>query len=227
MSHIYKSCLIYMSHVSYIWVIFPTFESCLIHMSHVSHIQVKSHMYESCLLYMRHIPYIWVMSTAHAVSCGSWQVMSHMYKSRLICMSHVSYISFISLTCESCLLRMQCHAVRDKSCLIYTSHVSHIWAMSHTFGWHFLHMSHVYYTCSVMRFVTSIRRNISKTSRVSQKMSFVSYVSVMSPIYAVSCGSWLESDANIWTMSHVSHKWVMFHVYDSCLLYMQYHVVRG
>jgi hypothetical protein len=66
MSPIYESCLLCMSHVSYLWVMSPLYESCLLYMSHVSSVWVMSPLYESCLLYMSHVSSIWVMSPLYA-----------------------------------------------------------------------------------------------------------------------------------------------------------------
>jgi hypothetical protein len=104
--HIYTcSTCLYMSHVSYIWVMSLIYESCLIHMSvvhvcvlmmvyvyHGVRVWVMSLIYESCLLYMRHVSYTWVMS--------------HTHESCLLYMSHVSYIWVMSLMYESWLLYM-------------------------------------------------------------------------------------------------------------------------
>jgi hypothetical protein len=65
MSPIRESCLLYVSHVSYMWVISPTYESCLLYRSHVSYIWVMSRIYGSCLLYASHVSYMWVMSPNH------------------------------------------------------------------------------------------------------------------------------------------------------------------
>ena len=83
--------LIWISHVSYKWVVSGTNELrliwiiqtghklYLIRMSHVSYQWVMSHMNESCLIWMSHVSYEWVMS--------------HMNESCLVRMSHVSYES--------------------------------------------------------------------------------------------------------------------------------------
>ena len=52
MSHMNESCLIWMSHVAYEWVMSHMNESCLIWMSHVSYEWAMSHMNESCLIWV-------------------------------------------------------------------------------------------------------------------------------------------------------------------------------
>ena len=65
MSHMNESCLIWMSHVSYEWVMSHMNESCLLWISHVSHEWVMSHINESCLMWMSHVTYEWVTKCIH------------------------------------------------------------------------------------------------------------------------------------------------------------------
>ena len=62
MSLVYESCLLSMSHVSYLRVMSLVYESCLLSTSHVSCLPVMSLVYESCLLSMSHVPCLPVMS---------------------------------------------------------------------------------------------------------------------------------------------------------------------
>ena len=48
-----ESCLIWMSHVSYEWVVSYVNESFLIWISHVSYSRVMSHIHESCLIWIQ------------------------------------------------------------------------------------------------------------------------------------------------------------------------------
>jgi len=96
-----ESCLIWISHVSYEWVMSHMNESCLIWMSHVSYEWVMSHMNESCLICMSHVSYEWVISRVYTSPhymlhytlpvyiqiCGSAPVVS----SEGVWMSHVSH----------------------------------------------------------------------------------------------------------------------------------------
>ena len=66
-SHMNRSCHIWMSLVTYKWVTWRMNESCHIRISHV-------HMNESCHIWMSHVTYEWVMSHMN-VSCHIW--MSH------------------------------------------------------------------------------------------------------------------------------------------------------
>ena len=75
MSPIYESCLLSMSHVSYLWVMSPIYESCLLSMSHVSYLWVMSPIYGSCLLSMGHVSYLRVMSHL-LISMIVWQSAS-------------------------------------------------------------------------------------------------------------------------------------------------------
>jgi hypothetical protein len=53
------SCLLSISHVSYLSVMFPIYQSCFLSISHVSYLSVMFPIYASCLLY---IFSLWVMS---------------------------------------------------------------------------------------------------------------------------------------------------------------------
>jgi len=99
MSHMDESCL------TDEWVMVTSHmdESCLIWMSHVSYEWVMSYMNESCLIWLCHVSYEWVMSHMNQ-SCLIW--MSHV----LIWMSHVSYNWFMSHMNESNLKWMMSHA---------------------------------------------------------------------------------------------------------------------
>jgi len=111
---------------------------------------------ELCLIYTSNVSYI--------------QVMSHIYESCVIYLSDISYIWVMSHTYESC--------------LTYTSQVSHVWVMSPIYEAYPLHMSHVYCTCSVMRFVTSHVSYVQVTSHMHEPcliyIIHISYMWVMS-----------------------------------------------
>ena len=103
-----ESCLLCVSHVSYVWVMSRMYESwlfCRVRLYDVSMcVSIMSFMCESCFSCIRHVSYVWVMSL--------------MCESCLWCVSHVSYVWVMSLMRESCLL-----------CV---SHVSYVWVMD---GW--------------------------------------------------------------------------------------------
>jgi len=117
-----ESCYIWMSHVSYEWV--------MSHMSHVTHAEglqwcgtpsctmshvtyewVMSHMNESCHIWMSHVPYEGVMSHTQRACNGmghlpaQW-VVCRMNESCLIWMIYVSYEWVMSRMNESCPLSM-------------------------------------------------------------------------------------------------------------------------
>jgi len=140
MSRINESCLIWMSHVSYEWVMSYINESCLIWMSHVSYEWVMAHMNESCLVWMGHVSYEWVMS--------------HMNESCLILMSHVSYEWVMSHMNESSPISYECvtngrFAEIDLQDIAYISHgMSHVNESCHTWRSHVTHM-YEYASCHV------------------------------------------------------------------------------
>jgi len=89
-----ESCHIWMSHVTYEWVVPHMNESCHIWMSHVTYEWVMSHMNKSHHIWMSHVTYEWVVSHMNE-SCHIWMspityewVMSHMNESCHIWMSH-------------------------------------------------------------------------------------------------------------------------------------------
>jgi len=57
-----ESCHIWMSRVTYEWVMSHINESCHMWMSHFTYEWVMSHMNESCHIWMSHVTYEWVMS---------------------------------------------------------------------------------------------------------------------------------------------------------------------
>jgi len=99
---------------------------------------------------------------------------------------------------------------------IYMYVYMYVWH-THTYGLNadaFWVTSQVYVTW----FVASVRRRNMKDESCLTQVSHISCIWLMSPIDAESCGSWLVSDAGIWKMSHVSHKWVLSYMNESCLL---------
>jgi len=65
------SCHIWMSHVTYGWVMSHMNESCHVWMSHVKYGWVMSRMNESCHVWISHVTYGWVMSRLNE-SCHVW-----------------------------------------------------------------------------------------------------------------------------------------------------------
>jgi len=57
-----ESCQIWMSDVTYEWVMSHMRESCHIWVSHVTYEWVMSHMNESCHIWMSHVMYEWAVS---------------------------------------------------------------------------------------------------------------------------------------------------------------------
>jgi len=153
MSHINESCLIWMSHVSFEWVMSHMNESCLIWMSHVSYECVMPHMTESWLIAVAARGPSrrgWDMSFMN-VSCPIWVVVSQINGSCLVWMSHVpllwqrgacgrglSHVTDkwgMSHINESC--HIQVSHITYKwmiSCHIWFTHVSCEWGMSHCCG---------------------------------------------------------------------------------------------
>jgi len=102
MSHLNKSCLVWISPGTYEWVMSHVNVSC--------HIPSRLNLNELCLMWMSHVTYEWVMSHVNE-SCHMW-------------MSHVSCEWVMSHVNESCHIWM-------RSCLIWMRYVTHEWDMSH------------------------------------------------------------------------------------------------
>jgi len=103
-----EACHIWMSHVTYEWVVSQMNESFHIWMSHVTYEWVMSHMNESCHIWMSRVTYEWVISHMNE-ACHIWMshvtyewVMSHMDKSRHIRMSFITYEWAMSCRNEPC-----------------------------------------------------------------------------------------------------------------------------
>ena len=125
-SHMNKSCHIWMSHVTHMY------ESHHMCSSHVPHKRDIPHVYGSGHMWMNHV-------TGINESCRKYEwVTLHIW------MSHVTCEWVKSLIIESCLTYKWVTSHNDKSCHASTSHVTHMnetltceWVMSHIW------MSHV------------------------------------------------------------------------------------
>jgi len=122
-----KWCCMWMSHVTWEWVMSHENESCHIWMSHVTcegvmlmgmgHVtceRMMSHMNESCHVWMSHVTYEWVMSYVNE-SC---------HESCHIWMGHVTG----SCVNESCHIKL-CHMWMShvtESCHIWMSHITRL-----------------------------------------------------------------------------------------------------
>jgi len=98
---------VWMSHVSYEWVISRINESCHTWMSHVTYEWVMSHMNESCHMWLSHVTYDWVTShmNSHVTQfyCTyTFEFGQYMNESRHIWMSHMTVERVASHKSESC-----------------------------------------------------------------------------------------------------------------------------
>ena len=66
-----ESCHMWMSHVTYEWVMSYMNESCHIWMSHGTCEWVMSHIAASCHIWMCQVTYQWVMSQSHITACAA------------------------------------------------------------------------------------------------------------------------------------------------------------
>jgi len=75
-SDVNESWHIWMSHVTYEWVMSRMNEPCHVWMSHATSKWVMSRMNESCHIWMSHVTYEWVMSRMNE-SCHIWMRLSY------------------------------------------------------------------------------------------------------------------------------------------------------
>ena len=125
-----ESYRIWMSHITYEWVISQVSESNHIRMSHFTYEWVTSHTKESYHIWMSHVTHE--------------RVISHMNESRHIWMSHISHMN------ESCHIWMS-HVTHEWSHMNESYHVTtwyesvHEWVMSHINESCHIWMCHVSY----------------------------------------------------------------------------------
>jgi len=234
-----KSCHVWMSHVTYEWVMSRMNESCHVWMSHVTYEWVMSRMNESCHILISHVPYAWVVQKAKA----SWLCsMGHVkYAS-----NYVTYESVMSCMNESCSLWMshftlawfmshrfflQEAKASLLAAMIYvtyaSSHVTYEWVMSHmneschVRGISHIWMSDITYGCVVSR-TNDLCHICIKTCHIwmSHVMneSYHTYEWVLSRIIE-SCHTWMNRFIYEWFMSHrfcAGSKGVIALVHDSC-----------
>ena len=120
------SCHIWMSHVTYEWVMSYMNESCHICMSHTTYEWVMSIMNESCHIWMSHTTYEWVMSHMNESCHISTENTSGVALRRpTACQNRARQLPgrvASSLVCAA--------ACMDESCHIWMSHVTYEWVMS-------------------------------------------------------------------------------------------------
>ena len=173
--HLYESCHIYMSHVTYIRVMPHIYESCHMYMRHVIYGCVMSHIYESCHMYMSHVCHVshtndvvLRMDFDIAEDEVSMNHVAHMYESCHTWMSRVVH------TYGSCVIGEWCGFTHgyckrnawglDESCCtcvwfmlhMCMRHVAHMYAciMLHIYTSHAAHMYDLCCTC--VRFMLRI-----------------------------------------------------------------------
>ena len=110
----YKRMHVWMSHVTYEWVMSRMNESCHVCMSHVTYewvVYEACHIWwihvtcmnKSCHIGMSHVPYEWVMShiwMSHVPYKWVVNEPCHVYTSRHLWISHVTYVNESCHTCE-------------------------------------------------------------------------------------------------------------------------------
>jgi len=147
-----ESCHIWMSHVTYEWIMSHMNESCHTWMSHVTYEWVMPHINEPCHAWMSHVTYEWVMSHMNE-SCHTWMshmtyewVMPHMNESCHTWMSHVTYRRVMShIVTDINKLQDWCKQRDSAMCDMTHSHTSHVtyeWAMSHIHESYHMYTSH-------------------------------------------------------------------------------------
>jgi len=117
-----ESCHIWMSHVTYEWVMSHMNESCLIWVSHVTYEWVMSHMNESCLIWMSHVSYEWVMSHMNE-SCLIWMCQVTVNESCPTYMSTIfMHVPVVCAPVKSHMSQVSCEWIISQ----WTSHVPRI-----------------------------------------------------------------------------------------------------
>jgi len=120
-----ESCYIWMSHVTYEWVMSHMNESCHIWMSHVNESSLECHTYEWV------ISHIWTSHVTHVnESCHIWTShVTHVNESCHIWTSHVSNVVHMNESCQTCervVSHASCHTRKRVMSRIWTSHITHM-----------------------------------------------------------------------------------------------------
>jgi len=190
---------IWISHVTYEWVLSHMNESCHIWMNHVQYEWVMSHMNESYHAWMSHVPYTreWSTNPKGVAIVTYEQVMSHMN--------------------ESCHIWVMSHI--NDSCCIWMGHVPcescPIWVMSHT---HLQRSTNLQRVASVTH-----ERVMSHMSHVTMiEPCHTDVISQMSHVKHESCRIWTSHAKYGWVMSpmrppmkHQSKRSSNYHIWSS------------
>jgi len=251
MSHMNESCHIWMSHVTYEWVMSHMNESCHIWMSH--------HMKESCHIWMSHVTYEWVMShmnePCHVILSQVSQAL--VLSNIVICISQMPYEWVMSRKKESCHVRKShvtyewvrfhkhwCYQTSycpmDESIptwmtwmrhVAWRSHVTHKRVMSHTDESCHMWMNHVT-QAQVLQNIALWMSQLTKTTTMDDsitiRISHVTYWEVVSRTNEschASTDAIMHCPIDEWCDIEISHdtcEWVTSHMNESCHIWMSH-----
>ena len=221
-----ESCLTWMSHVSYEWVMSHMNEPCLIWMSHVAHERV-THMNESWKRY-RHLSIVTHLSHVNENIKVSTILYHWFLLSNPFCFCETSYLHFTTRVFDHSAISpilggLNCPAScdnwdRPRKTFIWgvlwqlRPPPSQCHASCVTLYFHMRISRAIFNTCTWMRHVSHARVMSHKNESCPIWMSHVLYEWVM---------SYKNESCFLW-MGHVSYKWVMSRKNESCLIWMRH-----
>jgi len=223
--HMSQSCHVWMTYVTYAWVMSRTIESyhcaygslCIVLITWVSHVTYECGLFYRALLQKR--PIILSINMGHyALSWSHESVMSRMNELCHVCMSHVTNVWVMSRMKKSyhvCMSHVMYESVMwcmPESCHVWTSHVTYARVMSrmsescHTWMSHF---THAYVAC---RWVTVHRLDRISESRHIWIRTCEWVMSHMNESHRCVDRSRCIARSNEWVTSHMNQHMWMSHV---------------